>query len=255
MSVPSDVLKQLQKRYRAPKLLLEIDTTTPMRYCTGQDPVVYDSNTYTPRQFSVSAVQYGDGERAGFTATIQDIDGAIELRSMTDEITGALATLVAMVKDDDGDWLTPWVLMSAPVQSAQGSMFANIRASAAFGLNSRGALRPGARTCRYRFKEGRCGYSGGLLTCDRSWADCTTRSNTARFGGWRFAPAPNSVVDLGPVGVIIPASPGGTNEYPWSLGQPAPEPPAPRIPGGRRIPDAADSPGRTSAGGGRRIPD
>lgn len=39
--------------------------------------------------------------------------------------------------------------------------------------------------CKWNFKSVECGYGGALTTCDRSWEQCNTRSNTGRFGGYR----------------------------------------------------------------------
>lgn len=41
-----------------------------------------------------------------------------------------------------------------------------------------------SRTCTWRFKDDRCGYAGGLGTCDKTWAQCTTRGRTHRFNGF-----------------------------------------------------------------------
>ncbi len=40
-----------------------------------------------------------------------------------------------------------------------------------------------------RFKDCRCRYSGNLTTCDRTWAQCQARNNTANFRGFPSIPA------------------------------------------------------------------
>lgn len=40
-----------------------------------------------------------------------------------------------------------------------------------------------------RFKDCRCGYTGELTTCDRTWAQCQARNNTANFRGFPSVPA------------------------------------------------------------------
>jgi hypothetical protein len=45
--------------------------------------------------------------------------------------------------------------------------------------------------CRFRFKEARCGYVGGVTTCDRTLTNCTTLGNQMRFGGFRKIPLPD----------------------------------------------------------------
>jgi hypothetical protein len=42
-----------------------------------------------------------------------------------------------------------------------------------------------SRTCTWRFKDDRCGYTtGGLTTCSKTYAACTTRGRTHRFNGF-----------------------------------------------------------------------
>jgi hypothetical protein len=41
-----------------------------------------------------------------------------------------------------------------------------------------------ARICTERFKSDRCGYTGALSTCDKTWAACTTRARTHRFNAF-----------------------------------------------------------------------
>jgi hypothetical protein len=41
-----------------------------------------------------------------------------------------------------------------------------------------------SRTCTWRFKSEPCGYAGGLSTCAKTWAECTTRGRTHRFNGF-----------------------------------------------------------------------
>ncbi len=41
-----------------------------------------------------------------------------------------------------------------------------------------------SRTCTERFKSDRCGYTGELTTCSKTYAACTTRGRTHRFNGF-----------------------------------------------------------------------
>jgi len=41
-----------------------------------------------------------------------------------------------------------------------------------------------ADLCRHKFKNARCGYTGGATSCNRRLADCRTLNNSARFGGF-----------------------------------------------------------------------
>lgn len=44
--------------------------------------------------------------------------------------------------------------------------------------------------CWWTFKDpATCKYAGGLSSCDKTWGQCTTRGNTANYGGFRWLPA------------------------------------------------------------------
>lgn len=43
-------------------------------------------------------------------------------------------------------------------------------------------------SCPYQFKDVRCGYNGGLTTCNHTIADCKARNNIERFGGFPAIP-------------------------------------------------------------------
>jgi len=41
-----------------------------------------------------------------------------------------------------------------------------------------------ANFCSFKFKDARCGYVGGALTCNKTLLDCRARGNSMRFGGF-----------------------------------------------------------------------
>jgi phage-related protein len=50
-------------------------------------------------------------------------------------------------------------------------------------------LRQTTGDCRWDFKGTECGYGGGTTSCDRTYANCLTLSNSDNFGGFRFLPS------------------------------------------------------------------
>lgn len=51
-------------------------------------------------------------------------------------------------------------------------------------LDREGLSRTFSIYCPFKFKERQCGYTGPDETCDKSFADCTSKGNTRSFGGF-----------------------------------------------------------------------
>ncbi len=50
-------------------------------------------------------------------------------------------------------------------------------------------------SCRYNYLfDSRCGYSGSVLTCKRTYADCVAHENQLRYGGFLGVGAPGYMV-------------------------------------------------------------
>lgn len=43
-------------------------------------------------------------------------------------------------------------------------------------------------SCQWVFKDERCGYTGGLTTCDKTFTSCQTRGRQTSFGGYPSIP-------------------------------------------------------------------
>jgi hypothetical protein len=221
MTVPADLLAVLKADYRHIRYLLEVDTTPAFRICSGLVDISHGGNVYTARGWKPGAVIAGDPTRAGFTATIEDIDGDLEALAYSQGWTEKrTATLTILGSTDGVTWATAWSPVTAPIiVAAGGAVFFNLEARGAVGLYSRAGLQIGDSRCRLVFKGARCKYSGPDLTCLRTYDDCAARTggdNTANFRGARLSPAPGTIINLGKGGRSVPTSPPvGSN---WSGG-------------------------------------
>jgi hypothetical protein len=261
MTLPSDVLALLDADRRLAKYLLEVQVSPAFRICSGVYPVKVGSDTYTPRGWKPGSITSGNPATAGFTATIEDIDGDLELRAYTEGWTGATATLYILVREtESSSWATAWQPVTGEIVSAAGgSMFINLEIIAAAGLNSRSGLQQGDSLCRLVYKGARCKYSGTEDTCPRTFDACENRAggdNSANFRGARFAPAPGEVIKLGRNNPTVPQAPvwstswsGGTQRRVQEMFERDPPPVAvdgagpPTTPPGQQAP----GPGQTMA--------
>ena len=221
MGLPTDFLAVINERYRHVRYLLEVDTTAGFRITSGLTPIVYDGDTYTPRGWKPSGITSGDPRSAGFSATIEDIDGDLELTAYQDGWTeGRTATLYILGSLDGEDWVTAWQPITARVLTAQGGhVFFNLGCRGSVGLFAHAGLKVGDSRCRHTYKGSRCKYAGSEATCDRTFDACETRAsgdNSANFGGYRAAPAPGTIINLGKGGRAVPTSPPINNT--WSGG-------------------------------------
>jgi len=223
MPLPSDLLTVLESSWRELRYLLEIDVSPALRICSGLEPIVYDSNTYTPRGWKPSSITSGDPRSAGFSATIEDIEGDLETLAYVQGWTdGRVATLYVLGSEDGETWATAWQPITAKILNAQGGhVFFNFECRGSVGLFAHAGLKIGDSRCRHVYKGARCQYAGSEATCDRTFDACETRSggdNSEHFGGARLAPAPGTIINLGKGGRNVPTAPPINNT--WSGGTP-----------------------------------
>lgn len=202
------------------RYLLFIDVTPEFRICSGLVPIVYDGEKYAPRGWKPGAIEGGNPENAGFTCTIEDIEGDLELRAYSDGWTNAEATLIILGAPWDGDVddVEAWEPVTGKISQASGGhIFMNLRVTGGVGLESKSGLQVGDSLCRLTYKGARCKYAGSELTCPRTFDACENRlagDNTANFRGARYAPEAGTVLHLGPAGATVPMGPPPPNPWP-----------------------------------------
>ena len=152
------------------------------------------SGLYVSKGFSIDNVSYSAGKIiSSTTITIDNVDSVMTSLFMTGQIRDNAANLYVGVIDDEHPsyldhmftlftgYIDGWTLQESKIELTIGSPFSRWDKS---NTNYH------SKSCRYRrFKGTRCGYSGGLTTCDRSYTQCSARGNTANFGGFRFLPS------------------------------------------------------------------
>jgi hypothetical protein len=192
---------------RTVKFAVEIDTSTPVRICTGAGPVLIDSDRYDPRGFEIGNIRVGP---SGGQCTItiddhEDLPGQSVTLAETmysERLTDKAVIIYLLVLDDEaGAWSSAIELRVGKITAASGDGKSEItiEVDEHAGDRRRACLHVGSRNCTNTYEGGRCGYTAGILaTCDGSWTECTARGRTVRFRGLRFALEPGTVIEIGP---------------------------------------------------------
>lgn len=181
----SDQLAAHQQQATQKRWLVRIDASTPLLYCTGDRSVTFNSETYTPRDLSVSDIPVGGGP----TIDLADGDGIVKAAFFAEGQFGELTVLIVeQLLDANDDWLTirsgSFVVRSCEWGPADFRLF--LKESLA--VKRHAGLSVAGPHCDLVFKGTLCGYAGADTRCLKTWDDCSTKSNTAKFRGFRFAP-------------------------------------------------------------------
>lgn len=160
----------------------------PVRICLNNEAITWDGESWLPAIFSLSGLsETKEGDIPSIPLSFVDFSGTIA--PIIDQYRGAVGADVDIyvVHSDYLSEVEPWTHVSAEVVST--SMDSNHQISFQLGSNDLSNKRcPVNRylnnTCRFAFKSTLCGYTGGVTTCDRTFATCTTLGNQTRFGGF-----------------------------------------------------------------------
>jgi len=184
---------------RATFWLVKLGLTSPVYLTDCDQPIVYDGHAFEPDALAVTGVQ--DGAAAGsaggrltlgtggpyWQALLADLAGGLRAFEVTfweawlDVATfpspvPAEVRAVAVMRVEAAEWDRSAIVLTL--------------GPAANPVLSRLPFREYQTICTYRtFKGAQCGYTGAETTCDRTYAACTARSNTARFGGFLTFPS------------------------------------------------------------------
>jgi hypothetical protein len=160
-------------------------------------PIIFDSNTYSPRGFSFDRVNYG----AHFIVdsveiALDNLDSVMTSIFVGGTPQGSPVKLELVVLDSSYA-----IIGSASVTVFEGEIDSwdldeeklAITVTSIFSQWSQRTLSKHSASCRWKkFKGTECGYSGGETWCDRTYARCVALANTANFGGFRWLP---SIID------------------------------------------------------------
>lgn len=178
------------------KMLLKIDTATPMYFCTGEDSIEYDSNLYRPRPFQMQSFRLSSQTSIIIANTDPRSDTVMSEAKFTEGTFGGLTCqvfcLLRQKAVEAGQIDRRWRLIAQydfVIRHCEWTATRfRIHVKDTTAVRRRQALSQHSSHCDLEFKGPLCGYSGGESRCQKTWDDCVSRSNTAKFRGMRFAP-------------------------------------------------------------------
>ncbi len=162
--------------------LLEVATDVGTHYW-GSKQVTYDGHTYLAWLAMDESIHYYRSLQVDSgSVKLQNADAQMEALIFAERFEGAAARLSDYFVDlDDAGILFQGILTERQADASTISWRlipswdpAQIEAPA----------RNYTRVCPWRFKDAECGYAGGLTTCDKTFAACTTRARTHAFAGF-----------------------------------------------------------------------
>ena len=201
------------------KLAVEIGTT---RYCTGYERIEISGNQYIPRAMNIDSLSHGDSALQA-DLEFDDTDQALVMANYSSPWSGETMTWYFFLYGRSTGWeeifSIDWGIRDC---SWQEGLF-KMALSGNTGFRRRAGLSTMSRQCDLKFKGTLCGYSGSDKTCDGTWADCTSKSNTTQFRGFRYAPRIGETINLeGGAAVPFTAPPGSADDAPsfdpWIIG-------------------------------------
>lgn len=193
--------------YRA-GLLIEIGGSTTYRWCSVPFPVtatfaVGGALLFTQRPFRVGDIVQDDAGTGAAEIAFEDQSDVIKAIAFLESFAKRPVKLWEVHFDENrlpiGE---PQLLLygrTNGIRVMQGGTIAAIPVlpgSPAF--KTVGPRRRYTVSCGWTFKHATtCGYSGPATECNRTYTRCTELLNTVRFGGFRHAPTPGTVVTWG----------------------------------------------------------
>lgn len=165
----------------------------PLRFLANDSAasLVVDSNTYYARMIKTSGIETSlDGTTDNMVISLSDIDQEFSATVATngDVITNKPCKIEEVIFDGDTSTILgdPVLLFDGVINriqlTAKTLVFTVERI-----LNNYSSLSPNMIfdvNCQWKFKDSRCGYSGGETKCDKTMTRCKALSNVTNFGGY-----------------------------------------------------------------------
>jgi phage-related protein len=172
--------------------------------------IIYQGNTYVPWTLEFDGIKSSDANpldgttiklaNGGTTESNQNIVSSMILNN---SITNAPVVIQECILNDDLSELGTYMIFSGQVDGRPGldEQWATI-AVAAFAnpWTQRFPKRRITASCGWFFQDADCQYAGSLPgPCVKTYESCQAFGNTARFGGFRFAPAEGTRIAWGEI--------------------------------------------------------
>jgi hypothetical protein len=188
---------ELAKESFQPYWLLDIATTTPMRYTDLDLNTYHGGNLYVSRGMKIGNITSGATVSAEkVEIELDDADQVITAFLLNEDVRNKAASLYFGVIARTAVGLE--TQLSRHVQEVwrgfvsgwelAGEADCRITLTHEFVLWNKEPLRTQSSSCQWTFKGTECGYSGEAGWCDKSFDRCKKLSNSDNFGGFRFIP-------------------------------------------------------------------
>lgn len=188
---------ELAKESFQPYWLLDIATTTPMRYTDLDLNTYHGGNLYVSRGMKIGNITSGATVSAEkVEIELDDADQVITAFLLNEDVRNKAASLYFGVIARTAVGLE--TQLSRHVQEVwrgfvsgwelAGEADCRITLTHEFVLWNKEPLRTQSSSCQWTFKGTECGYSGEAGWCDKSYDRCKKLSNPDNFGGFRFIP-------------------------------------------------------------------
>jgi hypothetical protein len=191
-----EALLNLRSGYK--KVAVEIGTSTPLRFCTGRDPVTYGGDVYEPRGLELGEISIA-GAGKGTSLTLDNTDGNMTAANFSETFSGKTVTAHFFLRRKREAWTHVLSLEWTCETLAWNLSAISLELSWGVGTRPKAGLEVASQRCALAShwnnnntpKGGPlCQYNGADTRCTGTWDDCVSKSNTDRFRGFRLAPPP-----------------------------------------------------------------
>ena len=193
----ANISAELAKESFQPYWLLDIATTTPMRYTDLDLGTYHGGNLYVSRGMKIGNITSGATVSAEkVEIELDDADQVITAFLLNEDVRNKAASLYFGVIARTAVGLE--TQLSRHVQEVWrgfvsgwelgGEADCRITLTHEFVLWNKEPLRTQSPSCQWTFKGTECGYDGAAGWCDKSYDRCKKLKNQASFGGFRFLP-------------------------------------------------------------------
>ncbi len=177
-------------------VLLEIGLDPIIRLCSNNEDLSWNSETWQAFPFELATIsESGKGEISAVAVKVSNVTG--EIQRLLEAADGAHGTAVTIrVINTVASTSTECELELSYIldRSSYDEQFVTFNLTGGNCLTRRVPRRRYLKNfCPFTYGGIECGVSAGTVssypTCNKTFADCQTRNNSSRFGGYPWMPA------------------------------------------------------------------
>ncbi len=163
--------------------LLELDLSPTVYYVSSRFAMTIGGTAYEARQMALKSIGWDASE-----LSIDD-DGTLLTELYAHNLTGTAAVLSRYRLTEGGGAGASMTVINGGIERAWADEAGaiSLRIASDVGLHQNAIVQRGAVSCTFRFKGTYCAYAGADTSCDHTLADCVSKSNINRFGGFTTA--------------------------------------------------------------------